>query len=39
VYTLDVHGRWSEPVIFRDVEVVRAPPFDAVELDLSSLWA
>ena len=39
VYTLDAHGGWSAPVIFRDVEVVRAPPFDAVELDLSSLWA
>ena len=39
VYTLDVHGGWSAPMVFRDVEVVRAPPFDAVELDLSSLWA
>ena len=39
VYTLDEHGRCSEPVIHRDVEVVRAPPFDAVELDLSALWA
>ena len=39
VYTLDAPGRWSEATIFRDVEVVRAPPFDAVELDLASLWA
>ena len=38
VYTLNDRRRWSEPVIYRDVEVVRAPPFDAVELDLSALW-
>lgn len=39
VYTLDANRRWSEPVIYRDVEVVRAVPFDAIELDLSALWA
>ena len=38
VYTLDENGHWSAPVIHRDVEVVRAPPFDAIELDLSALW-
>ena len=38
VYTLEASGRWSEAVIHRDVEVVRAPPFDAIELDLSALW-
>ncbi|MEP7122127.1 MAG: Uma2 family endonuclease [Byssovorax sp.] len=38
VYTLDAQKRWSEPTIHRDVEVVRAPPFDAIELDLSALW-
>jgi Uma2 family endonuclease len=38
VYTLDATRRWSEPVIHRDVEVVRAAPFDAIELDLSALW-
>ena len=38
VYTLDPQGRWSEPVIHRDVEVVRAAPFEAIELDLSALW-
>lgn len=38
VYTLDAHRRWSEPVIHREVEVVRAVPFDAIELDLSALW-
>ncbi len=39
VYTLDGAGRWSAPTVYRDVEVVRAPPFDAIELDLSALWA
>jgi len=38
VYTLDAHRRWSEPVIHREVEVVRVVPFDAIELDLSALW-
>ena len=38
VYALDARRRWSEPVLYREVEVVRAPPFDAVELDLSALW-
>ena len=38
VYTLDAQGRWSEPVNYSGVEVVRAAPFDAVEIDLSSLW-
>lgn len=39
VYTLDDRRRWSEPAIYREVQVVRAPPFDAIELDLSALWA
>ena len=38
VYTLDASRRWREPVIYRDVELVRAAPFDAIELDLSALW-
>ena len=38
VYTLDATRRWSEPVVHRDVEVVRVVPFDAIELDLSALW-
>ena len=38
VYTLDASRRWSEPVLYRDTEVVRAVPFDAIELDLSALW-
>ena len=39
VYTLDANRHWSEPVFYRDIEVVRAVPFDAIELDLSALWA
>ena len=39
VYTLDASGRYGEPALYRDVEVVRAAPFDAIELDLSALWA
>ena len=38
VYTLDATGRWSEPVISRDAAIVRAVPFDAIDLDLSVLW-
>ncbi len=38
VYTLGASGTWGGPVISRDVDVVRAPPFDAVGLDLSALW-
>ena len=39
VFTLDAKGQWGEPVIHRDAEVVRAVPFEAIELDLSALWA
>ncbi|MEP7126215.1 MAG: Uma2 family endonuclease [Byssovorax sp.] len=39
VYVLDAGGSWGEPAIFRGAEVVRAVPFDAIELDLSALWA
>jgi Uma2 family endonuclease len=39
VYALDADGAWGAPVIHRDVDVVRAPPFEAIELDLSALWA
>ena len=38
VYVLAARGRWSEPTIHRDVDVVRAVPFDAIELELSALW-
>ena len=39
VHGLDAGGRWGEPAIFRGAEVVRAVPFDAIELGLSALWA
>jgi Uma2 family endonuclease len=38
VYVLGVRRRWNKPQIHRDAARVRVPPFDAVELDLSSLW-
>ena len=38
VYTLDASGRWSAPVIHPGADVVHAPPFDAIGLDLSALW-
>jgi len=39
VYTLGADGRWNEATIYRGAEVVRAVPFDAVDLDLTALWA
>ena len=39
VYTLGANGKWGEPVIHRGTEVVRAVPFEAIELELSALWA
>jgi len=38
-YRLGHGGRWSEPEIHRGAARVRVPPFDAIELDLSALWA
>ena len=38
VYTLEAEGAWSSPVMFSGGDVVRAVPFDAIELDLSALW-
>ena len=38
VYTLDADGRWSDPVIHVNADVVRAPPFDAIGIDLAALW-
>lgn len=38
VYTLEEGGEWSAPVMFSGGDVVHAPPFDAVGLDLSALW-
>ena len=37
IFTLRA-GRWSEPVIHQGVGLIRAAPFDAIELDLSALW-
>jgi Uma2 family endonuclease len=41
--TLEVYrlegGRWSLLETYEDDEKVRAEPFDAVELDLASIWA
>ena len=39
VFTLGADGKWGEPVIHRDADVVRAAPFEAIELELSALWA
>jgi Uma2 family endonuclease len=38
VYRL-VNGHWLEVETFEGDEKVRAEPFDAIELDLSALWA
>jgi Uma2 family endonuclease len=42
-HTLEVlrleNGRWSILAVYKDDAVVRAEPFDAIELALSSLWA
>jgi Uma2 family endonuclease len=38
VFRLD-SGRWSLLATFRDEAVVRAEPFDAIELELGVLWA
>ncbi|MGK3997437.1 Uma2 family endonuclease [Sorangium sp. So ce1024] len=39
VYTLGEDRRWGPAVVHRDDARVRAQPFDAIELDLSVLWA
>lgn len=40
--TLEVYERkrtaWSEPQIFRDDEIVRVAPFEAIDIPLSRLW-
>ncbi len=38
VYRL-VDGRWTEVATFEGNAKVRAEPFDAIELDLETLWA
>ncbi|WP_437482233.1 Uma2 family endonuclease [Sorangium sp. So ce1014] len=39
VYVLGQDRRWGPAVVHRDAARVRAEPFDAIELDLSVLWA
>ncbi|WP_437745060.1 Uma2 family endonuclease [Sorangium sp. So ce1504] len=39
VYMLGADRRWGPAVVHRDAARVRVEPFDAVELDLSVLWA
>jgi Uma2 family endonuclease len=39
VYELGERRRWGSPSIHRDADRVRGVPFDAIELDLSVLWA
>lgn len=36
----DLHeGKWLTVAVFADDDKVRAEPFDAIELDLTTLWA
>ena len=39
VYRLGARRRWSKPEIHHGAARVRVAPFDAIELDLSVLWA
>jgi Uma2 family endonuclease len=39
VHMLDEARRWKPATIYRDAALVRAVPFDAIDLDLSVLWA
>ncbi|WP_437501105.1 Uma2 family endonuclease [Sorangium sp. So ce1099] len=39
VYVLGEERRWGAAVVHRDAARVRIEPFDAIELDLSMLWA
>ena len=38
VYALGARRRWGSPAIHRGAARVHAPPFEAIELDLSALW-
>jgi hypothetical protein len=38
-YVLGEGRRWKSPATYRDAARVRAVPFDALDLDLSPLWA
>ena len=39
VYELGERRRWKAPAIHRNADRVRVAPFEAIELDLSVLWA
>jgi Uma2 family endonuclease len=39
VHTLGEDSRWREVRLHRGDAVVRAPPFEAIELDVSTLWS
>jgi Uma2 family endonuclease len=39
VYVLGEDDRWKAPIIHQGDATVRAVPFDAIEINLSSLWA
>lgn len=39
VFVLGPERQWGRPALHRGAEVVRAPPFDAIALELSVLWA
>jgi Uma2 family endonuclease len=39
VYVLGQDRRWGEPTFHSGAEIVRAVPFDVLELDLYGLWA
>jgi len=38
-YELGEQGHWGRPAVYRDEARVRLAPFEALELDLSILWA
>jgi Uma2 family endonuclease len=39
VYTLGAAGKWREIVTHQGDALVRAPPFEAIALELGALWA
>jgi len=39
VFTLGADGQWGEPAIHHGATVVQAPPFAAIGLDRTALWA
>jgi len=39
VHTLGDDRRWREVRIYQEHQAIHAPPFEAIEIELSSLWA